>query len=210
MFILLLLLIGAVASQDVLGQTQNHTHRFKVFEYEGETLMYGELDSIAITDRRPTARQLRRGRRRLAKYTKLRWNVHKAYPYAMKVSDVLEEVDSALTGIDDPKARKQYLKSKEKSLFGQYEKDLRKMSRSQGKVLVKLIYRQTGTSAFQLIKETKNPVSAFFWQSIGKIFGINLKSEFDPEEDEMIEQIVADLDQGGYNIYFRRYNYRLN
>lgn len=184
-------------------------NRFIIYEMNGETYMDGTLQPISITARRPSRSQLRRGRKRLAKFTRLRWNVHKVYPYAVKVGTILQEVSNELQAIEDPKARKRYLKSKEATLFGQYEKDLRRMSRSQGKVLVKLVHRQTGNSTFYLIKDVKSGVTAIFWQSIGLLFGINLKSEYDQAEDAMIEEIVKELEMGGYNICYKRYGFAL-
>ncbi len=187
-----------------------NSHRFKVYSVDGEMFMDGALKTVNIYATYPTRRQLRKGRKRLQKYTRIRWNVHKVYPYAVKVSNVLKNIEQDLNALPSEEARKSYLKNTEKSLFGKYEKDLRKMSRSQGRVLVKLVYRQTGNSTFHLIKDYKSGASAFFWQSIGLLFGINLKTIYDPEEDEMIEQIVAELENGGYNICYKRYNYSLN
>lgn len=211
-------LLAPVRAQS--GQDTSHTEefvrdttrRFKVFTYQGTTYMTGTLKSIDITANPPSARQLRRGKRRLARFTRLRYNVHKVYPYAVKVGDIMLQVQQKLDSLPDERARKEYLKSTERSLFGAYEDDIRKMSRSQGKVLIKLVYRQTGQSTYELIKDNKSGASAFFWQSIGLIFGINLKSVFNPEEEEddaMINYIVQELERGGYNIVYRKYNYRL-
>jgi hypothetical protein len=188
------------------------THRFKVYTYEGKTFMTGELATIQITDRPPSNQELRRGQRRLARFTRLRYNVHKVYPYAAKVADIMSQVQDTLDALPNEQARKEYLKNTEKSLFGAYEGDIRRMTRSQGKVLVKLVHRQTGASTYALIKDNKSGASAFFWQSIGLIFGINLKTAFEPgeeEEDAMIDYIVQDLERGGYNIAHKQYNFRL-
>lgn len=183
--------------------------RFYLYEQDGETFMNGSIEGIDIEAPRPNKRTLRKGKRRLAKFTKLLWNVHKTYPYAIKVAEVVKGVESELDGITDAKERKAFLKTQERSLFGEYEDDLRKMSRSQGKVLVKLIHRETGSATYFLIKEMKSGASAVLWQSIGIFFGINLKSEYDPEEEEMIEEIIFDLQRGGYNICYKQYNYYL-
>ncbi len=184
-------------------------NRFIVYQINGETYMDGTLQPVNIVAKRPSNAQIRRGKKRLVRFTRLRWNVHKVYPYAVKVGALLMEVNAELETISDPKERKEYLKSKENSLFGKYENDLRRMSRSQGKVLVKLVHRQTGESTFHLIREVKNGITAVFWQSIGLLFGINLKSEYDTEEDAMIEKIVYELEQGGYNICYKRYGFVL-
>lgn len=211
--LLLLTLLFCLQIEHALGQeyTEQDTtkKRFKVYEHEGQTYMFGELEGIDILANKPSKRELRRGKKRLARFTRLRWNVHKVYPYAVKVSDVLAQVEKELEAIPDEEAKKEYVKAKEKSLFGAHENDIRKMTRSQGKVLVKLINRETGKSTFDVIRDAKSGASALLWQSIGLIFGINLKTKYDEEEDAMIEQIVEDLEEGGYNIAYRRYNYSI-
>lgn len=186
-----------------------HT-RFRVYTYQGETYMAGELEGVDITAPRPSERQLRRGRKRLARFTRLRYNVHKVYPYAVKVAGILEEVNLTIQNMPDDDERKAFIKSKEQDLFGEYEDDVRQMTRSQGRVLVKLVSRETGRSTFDLIKDNKSGASAIFWQSIGLIFGINLRSGYDQEEDDMIEQIVTDLERGGYNIAYKQYGFRFD
>ncbi len=207
-----LVLSANVIAQPPVADTEEpvRSKRFRVYEYQGETYLYGQLDDIDITANYPNRWQRNRGERKLERYTRLQWNIHKVYPYALKVGDVLSEVEAEMAKIEDEDARNEYIKSKESALFGEYEDDVRKMSRSQGLVFVKLIHRQTGISAYDLIRETKSGASALFWQSIGRIFGINLKSNYNPEEEQMIEEIVRDLDNGGYNIYYRKYNYRLS
>ena len=194
----------------VWGQPDLKPGQFIMYTVEGETFMDGTLEMIDITATRPNARQMRRGRKKLAKITRLRWNVHKVYPYAIKVAYLLEELQDTLDQIADHKVKKEFIKRKEKSLFGEYENDLRRMSRSQGKVLVKLVYRETGRDTFALIKDYKSGASAVFWQSIGLLFGINLKSDYNPEEESLIEQMVQDLENGGYNIAYKRYGFTLD
>lgn len=209
-FLLMFLLMCSYLAMGQEVEQDSSKRRFKVYSYEGETYMFGELDGIDILASKPSKRQLRRGKKRLARFTRLRWNVHKVYPYAVKVSSVLSEIEVEMAALPDDDARKNYVKTKEKSLFGSYENDIRRMTRSQGKVLVKLINRETGKSTFEVIRDAKSGASALLWQSISLIFGINLKAKYDEEEDAMIEQIVGDLEEGGYNIAYRRYNYALD
>lgn len=189
---------------------KTRSHSFYTYQVDGVTYMAGKLDTILITQGAPSKRDLRRGRKRLLKFSKLQRDVHKTYPYAKKVSVILQEIQAEMEKIKDEKELKDYVKEKEKSLFGKYEKDIRRMTRTQGKILVKLVFRETGTSMFDLIKSNKNGASAVFWQSIGLIFGINLKTTYDPETEEMIEYLVKDLERGGYNVVFKRYNFELD
>ncbi len=210
--VLPLCLLGSIlfAQQPATEEGKVRSKRFRVYEYKGETYLYGQLDDIDITAKSPNMWQRRRGNRRLERYTRLQWNVHKVYPYALKVADVLREVDAAMAQMETEAEREAYLKERESGLFGEYEDDVRKMSRTQGKVLVKLIHRQTGLSAYDLIRNNKSSAAAVFWQGISRIFGINLKADYDQEAEEMIEDIVKGLETGGYNIYYKRYNYRLS
>lgn len=185
------------------------SNSFYTYEVDGVTYMAGKLDTIMITQGAPSKRDLKRGRRKMMRFSKLQRDVHKTYPYAKKVSKILQEVQAEMAEISDEKKLKEYVKEKEKSLFGKYEKDIRRMTRTQGKILVKLVFRETGDSMFELIKVNKNGASAVFWQSIGLIFGINLKATYDPETEEMIEYLVKDLERGGYNVVFRKYNFQL-
>lgn len=211
----LVLLVGAPAAVAQVNEPdEEYTatipgQRFRVYEYNGETYMYGSIDGVEISRRYPTEREMRQGRRTLERFTRLQWYVHSVYPYAQGVADLMSEVEQDLQHIQGKQAREDYIKMRETALFEQYEDDLRKMSRTQGKLLVKLIDRQAGVSAYELIKETKSGATAFFWNGIGRLFGINLKDDFDSEEDAWIEAIVRDLDRGGYNIAYKAYDYRL-
>ncbi len=207
--ILSFFLAGMLLPGLAFSQEEKPKKRFIVYEYQGEMIMDGSLVPVNITAPYPSRATMRDAQGKLARYTRLVWNVHRTYPYALKLGRILYEVDSTVKHLPNDKARDTYMKTREKSLFGEYEDDLRDMTRSQGLVLVKLISRETGNSAYDLIKDTKSGVSAFFWQSVGLIFGINLKSQYDREEDAMIEEIVAELHTGGYNIYYKSFNYRL-
>lgn len=203
----LLYILTAIVLSASTVMAQDGKKKFPVWEKNGE--VYGEMDmdAVVISAKMPSKAELRRGKRKLKKLTRLRWNVHKVYPYAVGVAEVMEEAYAELETITEPKARKEFLRSREDELFGEYEDDVRKMSRGQGKVLIKLIYRETGSSGYKLIKEMKSGASAVFWQGVGALFGINLKADYDPEEEQMIEDIVADLERGGYNIVYKKYNY---
>jgi len=208
--VILLASFAFLGQLSLIGQDRPEPEdRFRAYVFEGEMFMVGSLDPIDIVDTYPTKTQIRKGRRRIAKFTKLRFNIHRTYPYAVRVGEVMADANEHLEQLYDKKERKAYLKSKEAELFDRYEQDLRKMTRSQGKVLVKLISRQTGNSTYSLIKDTKSGASAFLWQTVGKLFGINLKDDYDPEEDQMIEAVVHELERGGYNIAYRSYNYEL-
>lgn len=182
--------------------------RMVVMEWQGETIGTGEIGEVVISAAKPTAKELKSAQKKLEKYDKMRWNVHKVYPYAVGLSDLLKQVEKETASLTDESAKKKYLEQKQKVLFDEYEDDIRRMSTQQGKILLKLISRQTGQNAYSLIKDTKNGATAVFWSGVGSLFGINLKAEFNPEEDGLIEDFARELDAGGFNIFWKESNYR--
>lgn len=133
----------------------------------------------------------------LRKYERLIYNLKKVYPYAIIVRTKLANVDHEIQGISDEKQRKAYLKSVEKDVFATYEGDIRDMTISQGRLLIKLIDRETQNTSYTLIKEYRGKFAAAFWQGIARIFGTNLKEEYDPfGDDALIESIIQDIDAG--------------
>ena len=93
--------------------------------------------------------------------------------------------------------RKAYIKKTEKDLFAEFEDQIRHMTVSEGRILIKLIDRESGKSSYEIIKEFKGGFSAFFWQTVARLFGHDLKSAYDAEnEDKMIEYIVMQIDTG--------------
>ncbi|MEI6677812.1 MAG: DUF4294 domain-containing protein [Mariniphaga sp.] len=136
-------------------------------------------------------------RRGIRQYNILELRVLKVYPMAKAAAIKLKEYNRVYLGFKSERERKDYVKKIEKELFAEFESEIRTMSISQGRILIKLIDRETGQSSFEIIKEFKGGFSAFFWQSVARIFGHNLKSEYDAaNEDRMIEYIVWQIDHG--------------
>lgn len=131
-----------------------------------------------------------------AEYSKLIRNVKKTYPYAKQAGQLLESYNLAMKDMT-PSQKKQMMKQAEKEIKDKFEADLKKLTRSQGEVLIKLIDRETGNDSYTLVKELRGSFSAFLYQSLGKIFGYNLKTKFNPKEnkeDEMIERIIYGIE----------------
>ncbi|WP_016777493.1 DUF4294 domain-containing protein [Anaerophaga thermohalophila] len=138
-----------------------------------------------------------RSKRERRVYNRLVKNIKVTLPYARVAARKLEVINAELAHIEGDKARKEYLKEAEKRLFNEFEQPLRKLTFSQGRMLIKLIDRETGETSYNLIKEYKGGFSAFFWQSVARLFGSNLKEEYDAErEDRMIEHIIILIDNG--------------
>lgn len=138
-----------------------------------------------------------KNRREYNQYHRLVRNIKVTLPYARLAAERLEVYNYEMSLLKTEKQRKAYLKEAEQELFAEFEAPLRKLSFSQGRLLIKLIDRETGASSYNLIRDYKGGVPAFFWQGIARIFGANLKSEYDAEEeDRMVEHIITMIDNG--------------
>jgi hypothetical protein len=155
-----------------------------------------KMPEIEIKEVTINARPSRARRSEYRQYEKLVSNIKKVYPYALMVRVRLSQVNEELKNIPD-KDRKRYLKEVEKDIFGEYEDDIRDMTISQGRILIKLIDRETQNTSYELIRDYRGKFSAAFWQGIARFFGTNLKEEYDPYgEDALIEAIIKEIDAG--------------
>jgi hypothetical protein len=137
----------------------------------------------------------------LKKYLKLRRDVLRAYPYAKLASQQLQLINDSTQKIRSNRAKKRYIKETEQELKAKFEKDLKNLTYSQGRILIKLIDRETGSTSYKLVKELRGSFQAFFWQSFARLFGTNLKSEYDPAgEDLVIESIVQAIERGDLQV----------
>lgn len=127
------------------------------------------------------------------RYYILRRKTHKVYPYAKLAAERLVELNDSLASIKNNRKRKRYTRKIQKYIEEEFSEELKKLTRTEGQILVKLIYRQTGTTAFDLVKELRNGWRAFWYNTTAKFFKISIKEEFHPdqiEEDYLIEDIL--------------------
>lgn len=124
-------------------------------------------------------------------------DVKRALPYAKIVSNELVRVNMLISKVENEKDRKKYLAQYEKEVFNRYEKELRKLTINQGRLLLKLIDRETSSTSYDLIKSYRGNVSAFFWQGMARLFGSNLKSEYDAQgNDRIVERVIVLVEAG--------------
>lgn len=131
-------------------------------------------------------------------YWKTVRDVKRALPYAKIVSEEMFATNRHLASLPNDKERKAYMEEFEKQLFKKYEPELKKMTFSQGKMLIKLIDRETERTSFDLIRIYRGGFSAFFWQGFAKIFGADLKVKYDTtrDEDRIIERVITLVEAG--------------
>ncbi|MBD1422474.1 DUF4294 domain-containing protein [Sphingobacterium chuzhouense] len=166
---------------------------------EGETLQYytttrletGEvLPWFPIKDVIVTARRTFKTEEDRLNYLRLERNVLRVLPYAIYAQKRYEQLDREIALASSKREEKRLIKACEDEIKEKFRTEIKNLSISQGAILIKLVQRQTGNSSYELVREMKGGLSAFFYQSVAKVFGHNLKSVYDPEEDYEIENII--------------------
>lgn len=191
-FLIFSVLVSMLLPASVRSQTQygiNDTITVPVVIYKGDTLSYKELSTVYIYLKLTAAQK-----KALREWTRLRNAVYVTYPYAKRAGMVFNEINAQLVNIPDKDKRKAYVKSREKDLRKEFTQPLSDLSVYQGKVLMKLIARETGNTCYDIIHDYKGSFSAGFWQSVAWIFGSSLKQTYQPRaEDAQIEDIVMEV-----------------
>ncbi len=170
--------------------------------YQNEITNYKEMEMAWVSKLSPD---------KLAKFieewTRLRNAVYVTYPYARIAGATINDINKNLENVSNKKERKAYIKSREKELRKQFEEPLTNLSVYQGKVLMKLINRQTGNNCYEIVKEYKGGLNARLYQTVAWFVGGNLKQDWDLAKNKMdrqIESIVKEIDGGWYNNPYRR------
>jgi len=154
--------------------------------FEGDTIEARTLPGIYVYSYNPGAN---------AKWTRLRNAVYVTYPYARKAAIIFNDINLHISGITDQAVIKKYINSREKELKKEFTDPLTNLSVYQGKILMKLINREThGHNCYNIVKELKNGFTARFWQTVAFFFGSNLKQPYDATgEDAEIERFVKEV-----------------
>ncbi len=158
---------------------------------EGDTLEAASMPPIWLYHSVHITREMRKKREA---WTRLRNAVYVTYPYAISASKIINDINARLAGVTDKKKRKAIIHSREKELKKEFADRITNLSTYQGKVLMKLIYRETGNNCYEIIEEYKGWFTAAFWQTVAVVFGNNLKQDYDPlGNDQEMEGIVKEV-----------------
>ncbi|HEY1038613.1 MAG TPA: DUF4294 domain-containing protein [Bacteroidia bacterium] len=159
-----------------------------------DTFAYLSLPIVTIETEMPFATK-----KKYAQWTRLKYNVKKAYPYAILASARLKEYEKVLVTIPTEDGKKAYMKVAEKKLQKEFGPELKNLTINQGRILIKLIDRETGNTSYDLVKQLRGDFSAFMWQGLATLFGSSLKTEYDPEgEDKLIELAIKQIEAGEF------------
>lgn len=155
--------------------------------FEGDTLLIA-LEEVRLLKKLKFANNKDR-----RYYYWFRKKVHNAYPYAKMAQDRLTVINSRLENIKSKRKKRQYTKRLEKYFEDEFTDQLKKLTRTEGRILIKLVHRQTGETSFHMLKDMRSGWKAFWYENTAKLFKLSLKSEYHPEsvaEDYLIEEIL--------------------
>lgn len=192
LFVLLLFAFAYLYAQDNTGEN--------LYLLDGDSIpQYGiSLKEVVVFQ------PLRfKSREELKRYIILRRRVFRVYPYAKLAAERLTVLNERLENIKGKRERKKYLKRLEKFIYEEFEEELKKLSKSQGRILIRLVHRQTGSTTFDLVKELRTGWKAFVYQTTASLFQLSLKDQYNPEavlEDYLIEDILQRAFADGYLI----------
>ncbi|MBT6013456.1 MAG: DUF4294 domain-containing protein [Flavobacteriales bacterium] len=178
------LLFFQMINSSVFSQDTNIIYKEFLID-EGDTLLLTKIPTVDVLSFKDQKE------RRL--YYILKRKVLKVYPYAIYTKEKLEEIEKELDSISRKRKKKKHTKKVTKFLKEELGEELKKLTRTEGNILVKLIYRETKISTYKLLKQYRGSVNAFFWQTMARIYDNDLKQEYDPvnnREDMLIEHII--------------------
>ncbi|MAZ36477.1 MAG: DUF4294 domain-containing protein [Bacteroidetes bacterium] len=191
--IIFFIIFGAFSKLNA-QQDSSAGHLFYATVIDGDTVPVVFMNPYSVWEQR-----VFKSKREEKKYNRLQRYVKIVYPYAKKANELLAKYEAEIAAEENPRERKKYYKKVEEELLAEYGADMKEMTTSQGRILIKLIDRETERTSYELVKEFRSGVTAFFWQGIAKLFSQDLKSEYDANtEDKYIEDIVVAIEQGRY------------
>ena len=162
--------------------------------YEGDTIPYAKLGVVTCS-----ADRVFKNYRQKAAWDRLKYNVKKVYPYAILASAKLKEYDRVLATIPSESGKKAFMKLAEKQLKNEFSDELKNLSVNQGRILIKLIDRETGKTTYDIVKNMRGSFSAAMWQGVAIVFNSSLKSDYDADgEEKNIELAIRMIEDGQF------------
>ncbi len=158
----------------------------------GDSILYMEMNNVYVYPKLAF-----KNNRQAAAYMRLVRNVKKVLPIAKEANKIILETYEYLETLPTQKAREEHMKRVEKGIIEEYKPKMKKLTYSQGKLLIKLIYRECNSSSYDIVKAFLGPMRAGFWQAFSAIFGASLRKEYDPDgTDRLTERVVLMVEAG--------------
>jgi len=197
LYYIILLLPAIIYSQNTVNDSISD-----YIKISGDIIVRGSisLNEVLLLPKRPF-----KNSEEIRKYLILKRKTIKVYPYSVMASNRLNSLNERLLSIKTKRQRKRYTKMVQKFLENELTPELSKLTQSEGQILIKLIHRQTGISTYNLIKRLRNGIRAFIYNTTAKFFNMNLKVEFNPEND-ITDYYIEDILQRGIRDKVIEYN----
>ena len=174
------------------AQTRKVSYYYSIEVIDNDTVITATLPQVTIYP------QLKfKNEEEWKEYAKLVRDVKRTLPYANQIALGMMETYEFMETLPDKKSKEKHLKEAQKYIVEEYKPKMKKLSKKQGKILVKLINRQTNSSAYDIVKAIIGPLKATVYNTLASVYGNNLKNQYDPNgEDQMIERIIIEIQQG--------------
>lgn len=154
----------------------------------GDTIIVAELEDVSVTSMRKFKSSKERRH-----YLRMRYHANQVYPYAVEAIRVFRELESTTADMKK-RNRKKHIKRLQKELEQNFKNPLKKLTRTQGRILIKMIERELDVPMYNLVKELKGGFSAVYWNTFGKLYDIDIKKGYNSEDDEILEAILSGMD----------------
>lgn len=199
LYIYIIILLYIALPSKAFGQTQKGGFMSYIVDENNDTIFVDELPASRVFQKMPKQKG-----KDWRKYYRLVHNFSKTYPYAIVAKKLIIEADSTILANDFTRGqRERYINSVQDELFTAFEKPLRGMTVTQGALLMKLIDREVGLSSYAIIRNYKSRIAAGFWQGVAKLFGSDMKKNYDPEgEDKLTEELVMLWESGDFPEFY--------
>jgi len=178
-------------AQTISSEKSGHIIAYRV--ENGDTMYYASIPELIIR----TPRKFRNAADE-RQFWRLVANVKRVYPYAQFAGIKMHELNEHYLSINSDRERREYSRKVEEELKAEFEGELRKLSITQGRILMRLVDRETGHTTYEIVRDFRGSVQVVFWQALARVFGHNLRTNYDPSsgEDRMIELIIREIDEG--------------
>lgn len=165
----------------------------KGHQLSGDSIPYIPIREVVIFPQR-----VFKNKRDYENYWKLVRNLKKVYPYALVARKKFREMDSVCATLDSDFARRRYIAKVQRELSKEFEEQLKELTFSQGRLLFKLIDRETGRTTYEIIRQFRGGLTAMFWQGVATVFSSDLKTKFDneTEENKLINELIIQYEHG--------------
>ena len=192
MFVFFYVFCAIPSTAQVTSTLSRGTPVFAKIE-NGDTIYYMGIPEITIR----TSRKFKNAADE-RQFWRLVHNVKSVYPYARMAGEKLYELNEQYLLIESERDRRTYSRKVEDELRAEFEGELRRLTITQGRILMRLVDRETGHTTYEIVKDFRGSVQAVFWQAVARVFGSNLKTSYDPTsgEDRIIEMIIREIDEG--------------